>query len=339
LAFAAKAGENTRLFQSNANANAFARHSMNLPFKLPEDREFDVAGFGTNAVDYLIRIPRLPEFGSKLEASSTVVEPGGEAASTMFGLQRLGFKTAYAGSFGDDAGGELGLRSLVDAAVDCSLSRVVENTETQVAFIFIDESSGERTILWRRDQRLAFSPSDAPLQLAASARILHLTPHDFAASITMARAAKAAGTIVSLDIDNDFEGVEELLELVDICIMSEDLPQQLTGFDGHEEQLTALSDRFGSAVLAMTLGLRGSLALCRGGFIRSEGFGVPGGCVDTTGAGDAFRTGFLFGVLEDASIAECCSYANACAALKCRDRGARRGLPTREELQTMLNFV
>ena len=309
---------------------------MELPFKLPGDREFDAAGFGTNAVDYLLRLPAFPASGGKHEITSYAVEPGGEVASTMFGLQRLGYKTAYAGSFGDDPAGQIGLGSLTEAGVDCRYSRVIPGAATQVGFILVDESSGERTVLWQRDERLKFAPSDTPVELVERTKLIHLTPHDTDACITLALKARQSGTIVSIDIDNIFDGVEELLPLVDICIASEDLPARLTGIADIDEALAALAETYGCGIAGVTLGTNGSKVLTGGKVIDSPAYPVPGGCIDTTGAGDAFRTGFLYGVISDVSVEECCIYANAAAALKCRTQGARRGLPTANELQTTL---
>ena len=312
---------------------------MELPFHLPEDREFDVVGFGTNAVDHLIRVRRYPELGSKIEFDSHEIAPGGEVASTLVGLQRLEFRTAYAGRFGGDSAGDIGISSLSAAGVDTSSTEVIEDAETQTAFIIIDEKSGERTIFWRRDLKLSYRLDEAPLDLCARARILHLTPHDTYAAIAMARSARDAGTIVSLDIDNVFDGVGELLKLVDICICAEELPRKLLGVDDPGVALAELQKRYGCPIAGVTLGSRGSLFRQTETLVRTDAYSVPGGCVDTTGAGDAFRTGFLFGVLSGESLEGCCSLANAAAALKCRKYGAREGLPTPSELQTMLKKV
>ena len=75
---------------------------MNFPFKLLPNKDFDVVGFGTNAVDYLIRVPAYPAFNSKIEVDEYIQAAGGEVASTMVGLRRLGMKTAYVGRFGSD---------------------------------------------------------------------------------------------------------------------------------------------------------------------------------------------------------------------------------------------
>ena len=310
--------------------------TMNLTLEMPAKREFDAAGFGANAIDHLVRMSGPPSFGGKSEIDSYDIEPGGEVASTMFGLERLGFKTAYAGSFGCDAAGEIGLRSLRDAGVNLEYSRIVETAKTQVGFILIDGSSGERTVLWQRDPALAHTAADAPIDLVSRCRILHMTPHDSPACIRMAEAARAAGTIVSLDADNVFKGIEELLPLVDICITSEDLPQRLTGETDLRTALKRMQDAYAPTIIGATLGKRGSIFLSGEEYIETPGVPVPGGCIDTTGAGDAFRTGFLYGVLSGQSIDECCRTANAVASLKCRQIGARRGLPAIDEVQTML---
>lgn len=300
------------------------------------DREFDVVGFGTNAVDFLISVPKYPEFSSKIELIDYVQAAGGEVATTMVGLQRLGLKTAYIGRFGNDDAGKIGSLSLTNEGVDISASEFVNGASTQIAFIIIDEVTGERTVIWKRDAKLSFSPADAPLPMVRRAKILHLTPHDVEACIAMATEARAAGTIVSIDIDNLFNGVEALLPLVDILIASSDLPTKLTGNADQADALVQIRDTYGCSIVGVTLGESGSLLYSDGTFVRSDGFAVPGGCKDTTGAGDSFRVGLLFGLLNGSDVAESARFANAVAALKCRAVGARTALPSRKEL---LSFV
>jgi sulfofructose kinase len=309
---------------------------MRFPFELRLDTEYDVAGFGTNAVDHLIGVASYPEFNTKVELTDYRILPGGEVASTLVALQRLGFRTAYAGSFGDDESGKLGLNSLIEEHVNVDRARVVSGAMTQVAFIIVDEQSGERTITWKRDPRLTFTPHDAPLELARSAKILHITPHDTAAAVAMARAARDARTIVSLDIDNVFEGVEELLALTDVLIASSGFLEKLTGVRDTLPAMTEAVSRYGCRIVGVTLGGEGSQLLADGVFIDTPGFAVPGGCVDTTGAGDAFRAGFLYGLLSGSTIDEAALHANAVAALKCRSVGARSALPTRDEVGALL---
>ncbi len=309
---------------------------MQFPFSILVENDFDAVGFGTNAVDYLIRVPEYPAFASKIELREYSIQAGGEVASSMLGLSRLGMKTAYIGRFGDDGAGEIGLNSLAAEGVDIASSEVVPGALTQIAFIVIDEKSGERTVIWQRDTKLSYSAAEAPLSAAKQGRVLHLTPHDTDACIAMAEAAREAGVIVSADVDNLFKGIEDLLPLVDVCIVSAEFPSKLFGTMENDQALRQLSSRFGCPITGLTLGDAGSLLFCGGELIRTPGFEVPGGCADTTGAGDAFRTGFLFGMLSGRSVEESAAAANGVAALNCRGVGARTTLPTLSELDQLL---
>lgn len=309
---------------------------MQFPFQLVRDREFDCVGFGTNAVDYLIEVPEYPTFNSKIELDQYTQAAGGEVATTMVGLQRLGLKTTYVGRFGDDPAGAFGLKTLTDEGVNVDHAEQIGGANTQIAFIVIDARNGERTVIWKRDEKLWYTEQEAPVELVARASVLHLTPHDAKAATAMARAARAAGTIVSTDVDNIFEGIEELLPLVDILIASAELPNRLLGINDHRKALPEMAARFGCKITGVTLGASGSLMYADGKFISSTGYDVPGGCKDTTGAGDAFRVGIIYGAIKGTSIEEAAQYANAVAALKCRSVGARTALPKEAEL---LKFV
>lgn len=309
---------------------------MHLPVRILTDREFDVLGFGTNAVDFLITVPRFPDFASKVELNEYVRAAGGEIASSMVGMQRLGARTSYAGTFGDDDAGRFGWLSLEDEGVDLTYSRAVDGAATQIAFIVIDENSGERTVIWKRDSRLSVPAHDAPVDAVSRCSILHMTPHDTAACIRLAESARKAGTVVSLDIDNVFNGIEMLLPLVDILITSSEFPKKFLGISDTKEALTVLQQRYRNALVGMTLGERGSAMYCGGEYLESPGFAVPGGCKDTTGAGDAFRTGLLYGLLRNKPLEVAAKMANSVAALKCRSVGARTALPTGAELEAFL---
>ena len=305
---------------------------MNFPFQLPANKEFDAVGFGLNAVDHLVVVPAYPEFDTKVRLVEQRRSPGGQTATAMVALQRLGMRTAYAGRFGADEEGEFGLTSLRDAGVNVEFAQVVPDARNQIAFILIDQRNGERTIIWDRDERLAYKPMEAPVELARRGRVLHLDAHDPLACIPMARAAHEAQAIVSADIDNAYEGLLELLPLIDIMITSRELPHRLTGIADERASLVEVKARYGCAVVGMTMGKRGALLYCEGEFLESPAYEVPGGCRDTTGAGDAFHAGFLYGLLRGEGVETSMKLANATAALKCRDLGGRTALPNAVEL-------
>ena len=310
-----------------------------MPFTVPPAREFDAVGFGVNAVDHLIVVPSYPAFDTKVRFLEHAHAAGGQTSSAMVALRRLGLRTSYAGRFGSDDAGLLGLQSLRDEGVDVSRAEVVEGARNQIAFIIIDAQTGERTIIWDRDERLAYRREEAPEGFAARGRVLHLDAHDPPACVSVAREARAAGTIVSADIDNIYEGLPELLPHLDVLITSAEFPRRLTGITDERAALVEVKTRLrADALVGMTLGVRGAVLYHEGRFVESPSFAVPGGCRDTTGAGDAFHAGFIYGILQGEEIEACLTYGCAVAALKCRSLGARSALPVAQELNNFLTL-
>jgi sulfofructose kinase len=309
---------------------------VRFPLKLPSGKQFDAAGFGVNAVDHLLVVPGFPGSNTKTRLIEHRQGAGGQTASAIVALQRLGMRTAYAGRFGTDPEGHFGLQSLQREGVDLEFAETIEGARTQVGYIIIEAERGERTVIWNRDERLAYSDQDAPVQLAGRARVIHLDAHDPLACARMAKEARSAGTIVSADIDNVYHGLPEFLPLIDVLISSKDLPRLLTGVEDSRAALAEIKSRYGCALVGLTKGGRGATVLCEGDFLETPAFQVPGGCVDTTGAGDAFHGGFLYGLLQSEDIESSLKIGCAVAALGCRALGARTGLPTRQELDAFL---
>jgi sugar/nucleoside kinase (ribokinase family) len=295
-----------------------------------------VVGFGLNAVDHLIVVPAYPAFDTKVRLREHVQAAGGQTASAMAALSRLGMRTAYAGRFGSDAEGQFGLAAIKAEGVNTDYVEVIEGARNQVAFIVIDERSGERTIIWDRDDKLAYRADEVPVEIVQRGRILHLDAHDPPACTTLAGAAREAGTLVSADIDNIYEGLPELLPLIDVLISSKEFPHRLTGINDERASLVETKARYGCQIVGMTLGKRGALLYHDGVFFESPAFPVPGGCRDTTGAGDAFHAGFIYGILRGEEIEESLRLANATASLKCRALGARTSLPSPAELEEFI---
>lgn len=309
---------------------------LQSPFKLARQKEFDAVGFGLNAVDHLIVVPEYPAFDTKARFLEYKKSAGGQTATAMVSLQRLGLKTAYAGRFGSDEAGRFGRETLEQEHVNLDFAQTIDGASNQVAFIIIDARSGERTIIWDRDERLSYRADEAPIELASRGRVLHIDAHDPPACAAMAHAAREAGTIVTADIDNIYEGLPELLPLIDVLITSAEFPHRLTGISDRHASLIETKARYGCPIVGATLGAEGALVYVDGQFIESAAFAVPGSCRDTTGAGDAFHAGFIYGMLRDDDLAACTKLGNAVAALKCRALGGRAALPTADELEKFL---
>jgi len=155
--------------------------------------------------------------------------------------------------------------------------------------------------------------------------------------VRVAQAARASGTIVSADIDNVYEGLPELLPLIDIMIGSKEFPRRVTGITDERAALVELKARYGCRLVGMTIGAAGAVVYGDGSFIESPGYAAPGGCRDTTGAGDAFHGGLLYGLLTGEDIETSLMLGNAVAAIKCSALGARTALPTKRALASFLS--
>jgi sugar/nucleoside kinase (ribokinase family) len=307
---------------------------MEFGIEIPAGKPFDAVALGLNAVDHLIVVPHYPGFNSKVPFLSHTLAPGGQCATAMVTLARLGLHTRYIGKVGSDDMGRFQISSLESEGVESTGVTVVDGAESQIAFIVIDAATGERTVIWHRDERLMIAEDEVDREALTSGRVLHLDGHNVAASIAAARYAREAGIPTVLDIDNVYAGFEELLPLIDFLISSTSFPLRVTQESDLRTALKKLSETTGSRFVAATLGHDGVLAYFQGEYVHSPAFTVD--CRDTTGAGDAFHGGFIYGLLAGYSVEETLRFSNAVAGLKCRAVGARTALPSLEEVNALL---
>jgi sulfofructose kinase len=254
----------------------------------------------------------------------------------MVTCARLGWRARYIGRFGGDEHGRISRQSLVEEGVDVSAASTADGATNGFAVILVDGRSGDRTIMWDRHPGLAMTRADVPVDAVRSGRVLLVDCHEADAATHAAQLAREAGVPTVIDVERVRPGISELLEQIDVIIAAADFPGALTG-KSLGEALGALARDFRAALVCATLGREGSLAFCQGREIRTPAFHVP--VVDTTGAGDVFRGGFIAGWLlheGTAEVEELLTYANAVAALKCRMLGARQGIPGPDEVAAVL---
>ncbi len=294
----------------------------------------DVAGVGLNATDTLVCLPHFPAFDSKVEFLSADILPGGQVASAMVACQSWGLRTRYVGKVGDDFAAELQRKEFARAGVEAHLL-AVEGCSSQVAFILIDQPSGERTILWNRDARLTIRPEELEREWFVRARAVHVDGHDTPAAATAARWAREAGVPVLADLDNLYPGVEALLASVDYLVASRDFPARLTGEPDVLKALPAIARRYGCRVTGVTLGRQGALAWDGSRFVYSPGYCVA--AVDTTGAGDIFHGAMAYSVLQGWPLRRTLEFSCAAAALNCTALGARGGIRPVVEIERLMS--
>ena len=289
---------------------------------MAKSSKVDVAGVGLNATDTLIPLSRYPSRGSKVEFRSANVLPGGQVASAMIACQHWGLQTRYVGKVGEDSAADLHRTEFARYGVEAHLI-TAHGCASQQAFILVDDT-GERTVLWKRDDRLTLRPEELQREWIVEARALHMDGHDTAAAAIAAGWACAAGVPVIADLDELYPGVEALLKNIDYLITSKDIPGRLMEEKDLRKSLPALQRRYGCRLTAATLGHDGVLAWDGAKFHYAAAFRVE--TVDTTGAGDIFHAGFIYGLLQGWPLQRQLDFACAAAALNCTAVGARGGI-------------
>ncbi len=297
-----------------------------------DEIQVDLVGVGLNATDTVIPLARFPERGSKSEYHSVTVLPGGQVATTVVACQQWGLRTRYVGKLGDDEAGTLHRNEFVRTGVDARLISVDGGASPQ-SLILVD-SDGERTVLCRRDERLILQPADLQRDWIVNARALHVDGHDTDAATTAARWAREAGVPVVADLDEVYPGLDKLLANVDYLIASRDFPCRLMHEEDLGEALRAMHARYRCRLTAATLGQEGVIAWDGKRIHHASAFQVP--VVDTTGAGDIFHAGFIYGMLQGWPLDQQLDFACAAAALNCTAVGARGGIASGRSIHDMV---
>lgn len=299
---------------------------------MAQTSQVDLVGVGLNATDTVIPLEKFPESGSKVEYSVETVMPGGQVASTVVACQTWGMRTRYVGKLGDDDAARLHIREFDRIGVEARLIQV-PGVASPKSTILVD-NDGERTVLCRKDERLVLQPEELEREWIVNAHVLHVDGHDTAAATIAARWARAAGVLVTADLDDIYPGIEELIKNVDFLIVNKDFPCRLMLENNLQNALRQMQLRYGCCLAASTLGPHGVLAWDGKRFHHSAAYQVP--VVDTTGAGDIFRAGFIYGLFQGWSMERQLDFSCAAAAMNCMAAGARGGIRPIEEIENLM---
>jgi len=303
---------------------------MLFGIEVPREAEFDAVGFGLNAVDHLCVVSEFPTRDTKPRVDGFARAPGGQAASAMVLLSRLGLRTKYVGKVGGDEIGAFSLESIRSEGVDVSDVVRVPGVTNQIAMVIVDRANAERTILWHRPPEIATVPTEITPEKVASGRVLLIDGHDAPAAARAAAIAKERGILVVLDAESIKEGTEEVVRNTDVVIASRAFPRSFTGASHLDAAIDAIRD-LGPRVVGVTLGKLGAVVMVADGSV----WGSPAyevGVVDTTGAGDTFHGAFIYGLLAGWSVERTMDFANAAAALCTTELGARGGARSLEDV-------
>ena len=294
----------------------------------------DVIGVGANSVDHVYRLPEFPKPDSpaaKLRIAHHAIACGCQTATTVCTCAAMGLRSRYVGAMGNDDHGRLIRDELSRRGVDITHT-AVRDAANAYAVILLDDVQGERVVLWDRESRLDLTPGDIDAAGIGDARLLHVDDVDAEASIHAASIAREAGIPVMSDIERVGDRTEALIASVTVPIFAEHALEPLTGERDFERALRVLRRRH-AGMLCVTLGARGAMLLDGDRLYHEPAFQAA--VLDTTGAGDVFRGGFIAALLRGNLPGDILRFANAAAAISCTRLGAINGVPTLEETQAL----
>ena len=299
---------------------------------MTEWSKVDLVGVGLNATDTVIPLSNYPARGSKVEYTTVSILPGGQVATTVVACQHWGLTPATSASSAttppptsiakpSPTPGSTRASSPSPAAPAPSPS----SSSTPAASA---PSSAAAT------NASSSSPSDLEREWIVNARALHVDGYETAAATLAATWAREAGIPVIADLDEIYPGVEDLIDNVDYLIVSRDFPSRLIAEPDLEQALQQNAAPLRLPPRRRNPRPRRRPRLGRQAIPPAPAYRVP--VVDTTGAGDIFHAGFIYGLLQDWPLDRQLDFACAAAALNCTSVGARGGIQTIETIERLM---
>lgn len=291
-------------------------------------RDFQVYGLGQGSMDYLGKVAAYPDPDTKAEISEMVIQGGGPVATALVALARWGVSCAFAGVLGDDLFGPKIKGSLEDEGVDTGGVLVRRGFDSQFAFIVAEPGVGRRTIYWRRPTGPPPGPEELDYNIIRHAKVLHTDGLFVEASMAACHAAQKAGVKIVVDAGSLREGMLDIARMSHFVLAAETFAKAFIGEDKPLEACFKLAE-LGPQLVVVTLGARGYIALYKGRVIERPAYPVE--AVDTTGCGDVFHAGFIYGLLKGWGVEKSLDFAAWAGAMASLELGGRAGIPLAED--------
>ena len=299
---------------------------------------FDVVGVGDLDIDIYIELDRIPDFDEKLLANDHHFHGGGMVANTIVALTRLGKSCLLHAPVGDDLYGKLAIADLEHNGVETSGLIKKADGRTYFCVVMLDHT-GEKSLIVVPTDSMNPKSKELSAETIQSARHMHTTLFpDVSGAIELAHAKEMS---ISIDIEPSMlhaknqNEISKLLELVDIVFLGEQAAKQIGGTDDPQFNLKRVQT-FGPKTVCLTQGNQGGLISDRSSreLIQYQAYKVN--VIDSTGAGDCFAAGFIYGYLEGWGLSQIAQFASAVAAINTQHFGGHDGAPTLEDVE---NFI
>ena len=280
-----------------------------------------VVGIGASVLDTLISCDSYPIEDKKVGSDNISTVGGGPVGNAIIVLSKLGTKTEIIGNFSADKDGQFLLDDYAKYGVEIKNVSRINNTKAFTSYIILSKATKTRTCVYNRGN-VPDSCQGINLKSIDDADVLHLDGNSLKCAIYGAKYARSKNIKVSLDAGGLYDGIEELLKLVDILIPSAEFALKISKKDNIIDAIKYLKKEYNSQVIAVTDGANGGYCLTEEGKIEKYN-SIKIDAVDTNGAGDTFHGAFLHYYLKGYDVLTCCNFASAVSAYKCTKLGVR----------------
>jgi ribokinase len=298
--------------------------------------KFDVIGFGALNVDMLFKVDKLSSAEEESFFEDYKEACGGSAANTMVGLARLGCKVGFIGKVANDREGKMQLDCFKAEGVDTSGIVEAPKGKSGAVMGFVDRK-GARALYINSGVNDLVEPREIKWEYVSQTKFLHLSSFVGEKSFRAQKKLLSAlpdGVKISFDpgslyAQKGFAVIEPMIRNSYVLMPNAIELEQLTGEEDYRKSADYLIS-MGVKVVAVKLGAKGCYVTDGQEKLKVEAFKVK--AIDTTGAGDAFDAGFLYGLISEKSLYECGQLGNFVASRNVMKLGAREGLPYAKDL-------
>ena len=286
----------------------------------------DVVGFGALNLDRLYRVNRIAGPDEEAHIQEVKESCGGSAANTIIAISRLGLKTGFIGKIGQDREGKIIIQNMQREKVDISNIMISRDGKSGIVQGFVDPQ-GERALYVDPGVNDEILPEEIEKYYKWNPKLIHLTSFVGKSIEAQKTLLEMVDDTVKVSLDpgmiyahKGLKGIEEILDRTNILLINQgELEQLVPGAEDQKEMIDVLLE-YGMEILVIKLGSYGckvyhSLECYEINALQVE-------CRDSTGAGDAFNAGFIYGYLKGKTVKESATLGNYVASCCIQGEGA-----------------
>jgi ribokinase len=287
---------------------------------------------GRICVDYISLLDKFPKKNSKIPFIKYAKTIGGQSAITAVTLSRLGLKVNLVSVIGDDEEGRFVLKNLKKESVSTKNIKKIFRYRTPIAFVWTEKSTAKRTIVYQKFSIRNILSKKFLIKIIRDSKIVFVDHQGIKSIIRYAEYFKKFNTKIVFDAERVTEDVLNFLPRVNYLICSEDFIKEYIKKFYLKNLTTALKKLYslGIEIVCCTLGEKGCVAIFNNKYYVSKSIKIK--AIDTTGAGDVFHGGFIFGIIKNWDIKKILNFANYVAGKSCLSLGGTYSIPKIDDI-------